>query len=154
MVIWLLVHGCISFSEMKLILTFLILSITNIHVVAQSTDFENNECINSLDTLDGMKVYGIVEIQPEYNGGMSKFYNEFSEIIKDTWIKQDITDSKYFYTFVIDTTGNIRNFCIVKPRGNALNKEKLKKLNNWSPGFQRGKKVPVRMMIPVIVEPG
>ncbi|GEM_PF-2189905 len=114
----------------------------------------NNHCVHKPDTLDGQEVYKIVEVQPEYKGGSNKFYYEFSEIIKYTWKKDDITDTKYFYTFVIDTTGNIRNFCTIKPKGITVDEEKLKKLNNWTPGTQRGKKVPVRIIIPVIVEPG
>jgi hypothetical protein len=119
---------------------------------AQPDNFYNNGCIQSPDTLDGMTVFRVVEKQPEYEGGFTNFYKEISKLIKFPDTKKAAIDNNYFFTFVVDTLGNIRNFCAIKPEtGYLINQDGVCELNKWKAGEQRGKKVPVRMILPISI---
>ncbi len=75
--------------------------------------------------------------------------------------QQKELQTKIYLTFVIDTSGNVRNACIYKPYFDdglsIFEKEAIKiieNFNDWTSGEQDEKKVPVRMYLPIIIELG
>ncbi len=104
------------------------------------------------DTIQGMKVLAIVEQPPEYEGGTGQFYRDLSQNLK--FPKLDSTyylNKRYFISFVIDTSGAIQNFCATVKMNELTDDEILENINKWTPGIHRGRKVPVRMMLPVTI---
>ncbi|MBT28894.1 MAG: hypothetical protein CMO01_04460 [Thalassobius sp.] len=100
-----------------------------------------------LDSIDGMEVMFIVEEPPEYEGGYTQFYKDFKKIAKFS-----TNPAKANISFVIDTEGNIRNFCSSKEIENL--EELIENINHWKAGKQKGEKVPVRLMLSMSIRWG
>ena len=102
---------------------------------------------------DPNKVYTITEIQPEYPGGMDK-WNEYVKkslnYPKDA-VKQQV-EGTVFIQFVVQETGKLTDFQIIKGISLSCDKEALrlcKESINWKPGKQAGKTVKVRFVMPI-----
>jgi TonB family protein len=102
---------------------------------------------------DKGKVFTIVEEMPYYsNGGMTRFaldiQNEVASIMKKTGDRGEV-----LVGFTIDKNGSITNPLVVESANSemldASAVKVIQKLNNWNPGNQRGKKVPVNITVPV-----
>jgi hypothetical protein len=124
---------------------------------AQTDNLAENQCVPIVDTLDGQAVLKIVEKMPEFKGGMEGFYKFLSQNIT---IPQDSLHttlgyhSKFFFTFVIDTLGRMRNFCVIKHNYYLLPELAINQLNQsnpWQAGENKGKKVPVRLWLPIYI---
>jgi protein TonB len=117
-------------------------------------------CKTNPDTLDGHPVYKIVSKMPSFPGGDEKLIDYLSEHL--TYVKEwrdDTLQTKLFISFVIDSTGTIRNPCIqhsgYSHRYTAFDLEGLKLINQmpkWIPGELDGKKVYVRIYLPIRVD--
>ena len=119
--------------------------------LAQSAFDELKNC--ELDSLNGMKVFQIVENPPEYEGGLTKFYSVLAKNLKIPHQPDSANlKSKFYISFVIDTLGNINNFCATDIMEKVIDEDLIKKINCWVPGTQRGQKVPVRMQLPIIID--
>lgn len=108
----------------------------------------------STEFLDGEEVFIAPDKWPEYTGGMHKF---FGLITKDIRIP---ADQRLWRTviaiFVVDTLGRVRNECIMNRASTdsltTSEREVLKAIKNhqdWIPGYNRGKKVPVKILLPL-----
>lgn len=142
---------------MKRLILILLLFLFNFHLFGQDnfvTTFNFNKCIPEIDTIDGQDIYFFVDTMPECDS--LKRYNSYINLFQK-YINLPNDDSVYyglvFFTFVVDTSGNIRNECIVKSilRNDILYVEEeileaLKTLDTWTIGKMDGKKVPVRMV--------
>jgi protein TonB len=102
---------------------------------------------------DKGKVFTIVEEMPYYsNGGMTRFaldiQNEVASIMKKTGDRGEV-----LVGFTIDKNGSITNPLVVESANSEMLDASavkiIQKLNNWNPGNQRGKKVPVNITVPV-----
>jgi len=116
-------------------------------------------CISTPDLLDGIKVAKLADVMPEYPGGQRQMLIDIKKQFKYPQEQQQVQE-KVDVTFVIDTLGNVRNVCINHPfsPGTVTPVEEsieriLMSMNNWTPGRTKGKKIPVRMMLPIIIEP-
>lgn len=142
---------------MKRLILILLLFLFQLHLFGQDnfvTTFNFNECIPEIDTIDGQDIYFVVDTMPECDS--LKRYNSYINLFQK-YINLPNDDSVYyglvFFTFVVDTSGNIRNECILKSilRNDILYVEEeileaLKTLDTWTIGKMDGKKVPVRMV--------
>lgn len=116
-----------------------------------------SECVQPIDTIDGMTVFTIVERMPEYKGGDQELMKYLATNIKvPTTENDDDLQFKIFATFVIDTVGKVRNPCILRPkyadRLTSLEAEVLSVIENmpdWNPGMMNEIKVPVRCTVPI-----
>lgn len=102
---------------------------------------------------DANKVYTITEIQPEYPGGMGK-WNEY--VTKELKYPKDAVKSQVegtvFIQFVVQETGKLSDFQIIKGISVSCDKEALrlcKESINWKPGKQAGKTVKTRFVMPI-----
>jgi len=116
-------------------------------------------CVSNPDLLDGMKVAKLADVMPEYPGGQRQMLIDIKKQFKYPPEQQQIQE-KVDVTFVIDTLGNIRNVCINHPfsTGTITPVEEriariMMSMNNWIPGKTKDKKIPVRIMLPIIIEP-
>lgn len=113
-----------------------------------------NKCFSKPDLIDGAPVYNVVSKQPEYKGGLNEFYADFLKNIKHL---NDINkiEEKVIVTFIIDTVGQVRNFCFIKPEDGRYDLQLpalAQKVNHWTPGELNNKKVGVRMLLPMIID--
>jgi hypothetical protein len=108
----------------------------------------------STEFLDGQEVFIAPDQWPEYKGGM---HNYLGLITKEIRIPQDQKLWRTIITiFVVDTLGRVRNECIMNRASTdsltTSEREVLKGIKNhqdWIPGYHRGKKVPVKMVLPL-----
>ncbi len=151
-------------SRMKSLLkTILILLIISPFVsLAQTKDSDKTtfeQCIPKPDVIDGQTVYTILEAMPQYPGGdleMMKFVHQHINF-PGINIDDGIPPSTTYVTFVIDSTGQIRNSCILRRQNKEyltpLEKEALRVVNmmpkNWTPGKKNGKVVAARFNLPI-----
>ncbi len=134
------------------VLTFYFVFLS-IYSSAQSNQAIYSKCIPQLDTLDGLEVFIITEKPPEYQGGMSAFYKEISKnLVIPRETRRMGIESKFLFTFVIDTLGNMRNLCFIKPENSYLEDRIIQAINRekkWVPAEHKNQKVPYRFMIPI-----
>lgn len=114
------------------------------------------DCSWDADFLDGEKVFTIVDKMPDYNGGMSNYHDLIGKEIripKDQGMWQSIT-----VIFIVDTLGRVRNECLLNKSSmdslTVVEKEALKAVRNhqdWIPGYHNGKKVAVKLILPLTV---
>ena len=101
--------------------------------------------------------FEVVDIQPDFPGGMHKFYQYVHKHLK--YPKQAVKDKiegKVFVAFVVDSTGVIRedSVQIVQGIGHGCDEEVIRVIRNsppWTPGriSKWNKNVPVRMVLPI-----
>ncbi len=88
-----------------------------------------------------------------FEGGMDNFYRIVNDQI---CVTEKMKEGRVFIQFVVDTTGKISEMKVVKGLSEENDKEALRIMNfinenyNWKPAEQRGKKVKVRMTIPIV----
>jgi TonB family protein len=102
------------------------------------------------------EIFTIVEEMPNYkNGGMYQLAADIKELT--TSISKNTSDrGEVLVGFTVAADGSIVNPQVVESSkskmldGSAI--KIIQKLDNWSPGIQRGKKVPVDLTVPVKFE--
>ena len=102
---------------------------------------------------DEVKIFTVVENDPEFPGGMDALYKYLAENIKYPQLARDngIT-GKVYVTFVVERDGSIANPKILRDIGGGCGAEALrvvKSMPKWTPGKQRGKAVRVQFNLPV-----
>lgn len=105
------------------------------------------------EEIETTTVYDVVAVSPEYPGGpgeMAVFIQktfEYPEMAREMGEQGTI-----WVEFVVYTDGKIKDVKVVKGVSESLDKEAMrvvKKMPNWKPGEQAGKKVNVRYTIPI-----
>ena len=88
-----------------------------------------------------------------FEGGMDNFY----EIVNNQMrFSETMKEGRVFIQFVVDTTGKMTDFKVVKSISEENDKEVLQIMNlineyyTWKPAEKRGKKVKVRMCLPIV----
>jgi TonB family protein len=99
------------------------------------------------------EIFTIVEDMPYYGqSGMYELANDIKEIT-DNLMKQTKDRGEVLVGFTVSSEGKVTNPHVVKSSqskildGSAI--KIVQKLDNWRPGIQRGKKVPVDLTVPV-----
>ncbi len=99
------------------------------------------------------EVFTVVEDQPVPYGGMDAFYEFISEDLQyPEEARNNKVEGKVFVQFVVDEEGNVTNVKAVKGIGFGCDKEAVRAVKNspkWKPGKQHGRKVKVRMVLPI-----
>jgi TonB family protein len=98
-------------------------------------------------------VFTPVEKQPEFPGGMQKFY----ELIKNNIrypdeMRQSSIEGKVFLQWVVEKDGSVTDLKAIRAPGYGSEEEAtrvLSQLPKWNPGTQNGHPVSVRYMMPV-----
>ncbi len=100
-----------------------------------------------------VKIFTVVEQDPEFPGGMEALYKYLAQNIKYPQLARDnnIT-GKVYVTFVVERDGSIANPRVLRDIGGGCGQEAIrvvKAMPKWAPGKQRGKAVRVQFNLPV-----
>ena len=99
------------------------------------------------------KVFTVVEHEPTYRGGISKFYEFLGRNIHyPTAAKEKNIQGKVFLTFIVEADGRLTHIKILRDIGYGCGKEAARVLAispKWNPGIQNGHKVRVQYNVPV-----
>lgn len=115
-------------------------------------------CAEEDEKVDGQLVLMNVDTPPVYSEGQSEFAVKFFDALaKEVKIpNHHLGHIKVYLSFVVDTKGNLRDFCIKRLSDFDNNDDieagvvrALKSAGKWSPGQHDGKIVPVRMIYPI-----
>lgn len=98
-------------------------------------------------------IFEVAEKMPEFPGGMEKMM-EF--IMKNMKYPQEAkvagVKGKVYVQFVVKEDGTLDDIKVIRGIGSGCDEEArriVKLMPNWIPGEQRGKPVPVRMILPI-----
>lgn len=110
--------------------------------------------IISIDTIDMPQtdVYTVVEVMPEFPGGMPALVAYITENMK---YPKGESATTAFVEFIVDVDGDLRDIKILKSSDSeAFDKEVIRLIENmpqWKAGEHEGRKVKVRFVLPVRV---
>ena len=112
---------------------------------------ERNCSTNTNDS--GIHICGYSGHKPVYKKGGNQFRLDVANLSKypETALKESI-EGKVFVHFIIDTLGQINNPFVIKGVRQDLNDEALRiieSLGNWIPATENGKKVSIKMSLPI-----
>ena len=101
------------------------------------------------------KVHQVVEVQPEFPGGMKEMMKFIQNSLKyPEAAKAAGVEGKAFVQFVVKADGSIDNVEIMRSSGDAsLDAEALKVVKampKWKPAMNKGKAVNVKFVLPVV----
>ncbi len=100
-------------------------------------------------------VYDFVSIekQPEFKGGMVKFYEYLRENVKyPAEAKANKVQGKVFLSFIVETDGELSDIKVDRKLGSGTDEEAIRVLKaspKWTPGMLNGKPVRVKYNIPI-----
>ena len=102
---------------------------------------------------EGDKVFEIVEVMPEFPGGMSACLQYLAKNIKYSTEAQDAgQQGRVIVQFIVTKEGKIVNPKIVRSVSTILDNEAIRVVKNmpdWKPGTQKGVPVNVKFTLPV-----
>ncbi len=105
-------------------------------------------------TVDGEEVYDKVDKMPEFDGGMEGLISFMQKNIKyPKSAEKKGTEGKVFIEFVVTSKGAVTKAKVKKGANEEMDKEALRVVNsmpNWKPGEKDGKKVSVKMVLPIV----
>ena len=99
------------------------------------------------------EVFKVVEVDPEFPGGVEALYKYLAENIKyPLMAKNNKVEGRVFITFVIEKDGNVSDAKVLRSVNEELDAEALRVINampKWKPGMQQGVPVRVQYNIPI-----
>jgi len=99
------------------------------------------------------EVANVVEVDPEFPGGMEAFYKYLAENIKyPEQAKKDKIQGKVYISFVVEKDGSISDAKVLRGIGGGCDEEALRVVNampKWTPGKMRGEVVRVNYNLPI-----
>ena len=99
-------------------------------------------------------IYNVVEVAPEFPGGMDKMAKYLSENIKyPEEAKEKGISGRVFISFVIEKDGSVNEVKVMRSIGGGCDDEAVrvvKAMPKWKPGMQKGKPVRVNYVLPIL----
>ncbi|WP_235005423.1 energy transducer TonB [Pedobacter nyackensis] len=94
-----------------------------------------------------------LEVQPDFPGGMDKFYKYLSKAIRYPAMAQENNiQGKVYLSFIIEKNGSLTDIKVERKLGFGTDEEAVRVLNaspKWMPGIQNGTAVRVKYNIPI-----
>ncbi|MBQ2375141.1 MAG: energy transducer TonB [Bacteroidales bacterium] len=113
-------------------------------------------CQDEVKVSDDEAIFFVVEVQPEFPGGMDSMYAFIQKnLIYPEKAKAEGIEGRVFITFTIEKDGSVSNVKILRGIGGGCDeaaKEVIEKMPKWKPGTQRGKPVRVQFNLPIKFE--
>jgi protein TonB len=97
-------------------------------------------------------IYTVVEVKPDFPGGMQKFYDFVGKNFKTP--EDEEVSGKIMIQFVVEKDGSLTDIKVVRDLGFGTGKEAervLRKSPKWKPGIQNGRPVRVSYLLPISV---
>ena len=139
-----------------------VLLVANVRVSAQESaktdekvyEFKTTEITDvKIKKVDNDSIYQIVEVMPEFPGGMDQMAKFLSENIKyPEEAKDKGVSGRVFISYVIEKDGSVSSAKVMRGIGGGCDEEALRVVNavpKWKPGLMKGKPVRVNYMLPV-----
>lgn len=102
------------------------------------------------------EVYEKVDKMPVFNGGQEGLMKYLvNEIKYPKQSQKDNVQGKVFIEFIVAKDGSVKDVKILKPVDSLLDKEATRVISgmpNWTPGEHKGKKVSVKLVLPIIFQ--
>lgn len=100
--------------------------------------------------IDANHVFTIVEVKPDYPGGIAEFY----KYVKNNFRVPDDLSSNgmVIVNFIVEVDGSLTDIKVVRDMGYGTGKEAIRILKNakkWNPGVQNGRNVRVLYTLPI-----
>ena len=99
------------------------------------------------------EVFTIVEVMPEFPGGMTEMLNFLGENIDYPKEAQENGETgTVILRFIVDDKGKVDDVTILKSISPSIDEEALRVVNSmpdWSPGYQRGRAVFTYFTLPI-----
>lgn len=124
--------------------------LSDINIIAVSAPTQNNATEEKID-----KVYDFVSIekQPEFPGGIAKFYEYLGKNIKYPKLAQDNNvQGKVFLSYIVEKDGSLTDITVTRGLGSGTDEEAIRVLSyspKWNPGITNGQPVRVKYNINV-----
>lgn len=124
---------------------------------AQKDSSAIRKCIPSPDTYQGQAVYTTAENMPVFGKSTTGLMNYISKNISYPQQNDEAAlRSTFRVTFVIDTLGQAQNVCCISGHSTQHPVEEqlmalIRRSGIWTPGTTGGKKVCVRLTVPVTI---
>ena len=117
-------------------------------------EFSTKDITNiKIKHVDNDSIYQIVEVMPEFPGGVDKMMDYLSKSIKyPEAAKEKGISGRVFLSFVIEKDGAVSDVKVAKGIGKECDDEAVrvvKSMPKWKPGMQKGKPVRVSYMLPI-----
>ena len=113
--------------------------------------------ITETKKLEGTVITALLDKQPEYPGGINKFY----EYVGNNFEKPEMDEtenSSVYVAFVIEKDGSMTDVKVLRNPGYGLGKEAIRVLKSlrtkWKPGIKDGQPVRTQFTLPIIVKKG
>ena len=112
-----------------------------------------NEIVEQVQ--DDDVIFIVVEKMPEFPGGQLAMMRFISENMRfpPPFPACGFTGGRVILQFIVEKTGEISNIEVVRGVDTSLDREAIRiveSMPNWIPGEQRGEKVRVKFILPVI----
>jgi protein TonB len=142
-----------SLGKFKYVLPVLAIGLAT---VLSSFSFEGSTLFTDVESLSIKKGNAgdpEVDKQPEFKGGMEALFSYMMEEVK--YPKEAANagvEGKVFVEFTVTKEGKIKDAKVAKGAEESLDKEALRVVNampDWTPGEKDGKKVDVKMTLPI-----
>ena len=115
---------------------------------------EDEDLVESNDTLDGDEIYQIVEEMPKFPGGEAELFHYISKnIYYPQEAKEKGIQGRVFIGFVIEKDGSVSNIRNLRGVDSELDAEAIrvvKSMPKWKPGKHNGEFVRVSYQIPIL----
>lgn len=102
---------------------------------------------------DPNKIFTAVEKEPEFAGGIEKFYKYLQNNIHYPAIaKENNVQGKVFVSFVVERDGTLTDVKVARSLGSGCDEEAVRVLRaspKWKPGIQNGRPVRVAYTMPI-----
>jgi len=139
-----------------------LLLIVNARASAQQTS-KDDKTVHEIKTseitdikikkLDNDTIYNVVEVAPEFPGGMDQMAKYLSENIKyPEEAKDKGISGRVFINFVIEKDGSVTEVKVMRSVDPIVDNEAVrvvKSMPKWKPGMQKGKPVRVSYVLPI-----
>jgi len=103
--------------------------------------------------VDTTRIYRVVELEPDFPGGRSKWIEYTKANLKyPEYAKANGAQGMVFVTFVVERDGSITNPKVIRGIGNGCDEEAVRLVKNspkWIPGKQNTHFVRVQYTIPI-----
>ena len=114
--------------------------------------------LNADSDIHDREIYTVVKNQPKPIGGMTEFYQYISRTMTyPLQARQQGIEGKVFVEFIVDREGSIRDVNVLKGIGAGCDKEAARVVEEsplWIPGIQDGRRVDVKMVLPITFKLG
>ena len=138
------------------LLTVSVLVFTGCNTGSQDSEVVSGSNLETEEDPMDEKIYTVVDEQPEYPGGFQSMYEFLGDnILYPEQAKKANVQGKVFISFVISSTGKIRDVKVLKGLGFGMDEEAkrvVKTMPTWKSGREDGKEVAVRYTLPVVFQ--